>query len=696
MITRRNFLGSLSAASAMLAMQRTTNPAAALTSSLNSGAADGRPTYAVLNSLAPGAVKAEGWLGLYLDKQATGLSLHLPEIARPFTGAFWAGEENYASWWPWEQKGYWTDGALRCALVTGNQDLLKLARATVDYTLSHAFPDGYLGPALIKNGKEVDPRVDNFRWPNTVFFRAIAALGEATSDPKIAAAIQKHYLSDQGAPYGGPSRDVTNVEAMLWSYARTGDQRLLAMAEESWNGFLQSAEPGDFESGDLHPDRVFANTPINAHGVTYIEKAKLPAILYIHTGNKEYLHYALAAQKRIFDHHMLIDGIPSTSEDYRGITALDSHETCDISDHTWSWGYLLTATGDSIWADRIESAVFNAGFGAIKKDWKAHQYFSCPNQFLATQNSCHAVLAHGKGWMSYRPGHTVACCSGNVHRIFPNYAIRMWMKDKKRGLAAVLYGPSTVTAQVSQSGHRVEIKQETNYPFEEEIHFTIRCEQPLTFPLSFRIPGWCSSPHLYLNDKPLPLPPIDSGFAQLNRKFHPNDRITLVLPMRTALSHWPDNGVGVKHGPLVYSLPIKEEWTSVVIPKHSTSEFPCWNAMPAGAWGYGLTVDEDRLASEIEIKRRPMTEDPWTEPPITATVSVKKISGWELEGDQQDPNQKFTPPLPDLANNSVLAQSEHIGLAPYGSTHLRLTIFPNVNASGEPAKTTKPAYAPYT
>ena len=109
---------------------------------LNSPNTDGRPSHAALHSLPPGAVKPEGWLGLYLDKQAKGLSLHLPEVARPFTDAFWAGEENYASWWPWEQKGYWTDGALRCALVTGDQELLKVAQAPVDYTLSHAFPDG--------------------------------------------------------------------------------------------------------------------------------------------------------------------------------------------------------------------------------------------------------------------------------------------------------------------------------------------------------------------------------------------------------------------------------------------------------------------------------------------------------------------------------------------------------------------------
>jgi hypothetical protein len=692
MISRRRFLRSLSSVPVALAFHggRATALANSVLKSVEvrTGA---RPSHSALDSLPPGAIRPEGWLGLYLDKQAKGLSLHLPEVARPFTGAFWAGEENYASWWPWEQKGYWTDGALRCALVTGNQELLKVARVPVDYTLSHSFPDGYLGPALIRNGKEDDPRVDNFRWPNTVFFRAVMAKAEATNDPTIAVAIQKHYLSNQSAPYGGPSRDVTNVEPMLWAYARTRDERLLNMAEKAWAGFLESAEPGDFESGDLHPDRVFANTPINAHGVTYIEKAKLPAILYMHTGKEEYLPYALAAQKRIFDHHMLVDGIPSTTEDYRGITALDSHETCDISDHTWTWGYLLMATGAGVWADRIERAIFNAGFGAIKKDWKAHQYFSCPNQFLATQNSCHAVLAHGKSWMSYRPGHTVACCSGNVHRIFPNYAIRMWMQDAKRGLAAVLYGPSSVTAQVSQGRHRVEIKQETNYPFEEEIHFTISCEQPLTFPLSFRIPGWCSSPHFYLNDKPLLLPPVDNGFAQLNRKFHPNDRITLVLPMRTALSHWPDNGVGVEHGPLVYSLPIKEEWTSVVIPKYSTSQFPCWNAMPASPWGYGLAVGELQLASEIEIKRKPMAEDPWTEPPITMTVLLKKIAGWELAVDEKDANQKFTPPLPDVNKSSLAAETESISLVPYGSTHLRLTIFPGVSNAGDSTKAAKPA-----
>jgi uncharacterized protein len=67
-------------------------------------------------------------------------------------GAFWAGEEKAPSWWPWKQRGYWIDGALRCALVTGDQQLLRIAQAPVDYTLNHPFPDGYLGPKFMKDG----------------------------------------------------------------------------------------------------------------------------------------------------------------------------------------------------------------------------------------------------------------------------------------------------------------------------------------------------------------------------------------------------------------------------------------------------------------------------------------------------------------------------------------------------------------
>lgn len=81
-------------------------------------------------------------------------------------------------------------------------------------------------------------------------------------------------------------------------------------------------------------------------------------------------------------------------------------------------GYFLETTGDAGWADRIERCVFNAGLGSITKDFRAMQYFSCPNQFLATGSSDHNAFKYGKTWMQYRPIHETECCIGNIHRLF--------------------------------------------------------------------------------------------------------------------------------------------------------------------------------------------------------------------------------------------------------------------------------------
>jgi DUF1680 family protein len=645
-----------------------------------------RARFAAFHSLAPGDVSPEGWLRLYLRKQAQQLGGNLPKVSWPFTVNYWAGEEKtpaIEAWWPWEQKAYWIDGALRCALILQDTQLLGKALAAIDYTLDHIHPDGYLGPTF---AKDANPKMENLRWPHAIFFRALAAHAETTKDARVAACIRRHYLAEGSrASYGGPSRDVTNIESMVWAYEQTGDRQLLTMAEKAWSDFLQSAPPGDRDSGDLHPDRVFANAPITAHGVTYSEKAKLPAILYMHTGNPEYLRFALAAQDRVFNHHMLIDGVPSSTEDFRGTSPLDAHETCDITDHTWGWGYLLMATGDGRWADYIERACFNAGFGSIKKDWTGTQYFSSPNQVIATHNSSHvSFVENSEGWMAYRPnpGHDVACCGGNVHRFFPNYIARMWMVDGRGGLAAMLYGASTVRTDVGPYHQPIEIHQETNYPFGEEIRLTFRSQKPATFPLLLRIPGWCREPRLALNGESLRLSPVQKGFIRIQREFRSGDTITLTLPMQASLRPWHNDGFAFENGPLLYALPIQEHWSSVVTPKWSTKDFPEWNAIPTSPWNYAIAAKEQEAGSEIWVERRPMTEDPWIDPPITIIASMKKIFGWDLSSHPTDANRMQTPPLPTLDTGTSAAvnkiETERIALVPYGATHLRLSVFAKV------------------
>jgi hypothetical protein len=154
--------------------------------------------------------------------------------------------------------------------------------------------------------------------------------------------------------------------------------------------------------------------------------------------------------------------------------------------------------------------------------------------------------------------------------------------------------------------------------------------------------------------------------------------------MKLALSRWPQQGVGIERGPLVYSLPIDAHWTSTVVPRYSTEEFPVWEATPQSPWNYGLAVDEAKLDTTVEVKKASVPADalfdPWENPPISLTVPVRKIAEWDLQATPDKPAQKFTPTLPDLATAQISETVERVSLAPYGSTHLRLTIFPEVKS----------------
>lgn len=72
-------------------------------------------------------------------------------------------------------------------------------------------------------------------------------------------------------------------------------------------------------------------------------------------------HLALNAERKLTRDHMLPDGVPASAEALVGNgDVINSHETCDISDYTWTLEQFLLTTGEVRWADKIEKAVFNA------------------------------------------------------------------------------------------------------------------------------------------------------------------------------------------------------------------------------------------------------------------------------------------------------------------------------------------------
>jgi len=700
-INRRDFIKTAVAGSAVVA--------AGLPQFLEAEAtpSPSRP-FAELRALPPGAIRPEGWLKLHMEGQAR-LTSALADISYPFfSGTFWEGEENSPAWFTWEQKAYWVDGATRLALTLGDDNLLAKARASLDYTLNHPSKNGFLGPNFLEFGQDTG---GINRWPNTVLNRGYMALADAQPSPenvdsaRIVEALQAHYLRDK-ADYTAASRNITNVEVMLWCYGRSGDKRMLDLAQNTWDKYTEDAEaeyqaaahlPAGGATGrrrfsrhaDLAPSRVFSNTPAQSHGVSYSEISKQPAILYLYTGNEDYRKFAVAAQKRVFDYHMLIDGIPSSSEGYAGTTALDEHETCDITDHAWNWTYALQATGDGQYGDAIERACFNAHPGVTKPDWTGIQYFGSPNQVLANLNCDHGTERwFGSRRMAYQPNpaQLIGCCGGNKHRFVPNYLMNMWMQTKDNGLAATLYGPSSVTATVGSAKQKVQIKQKTNYPFEEQIRFEMKIDRPVSFPFALRIPSWCDAPRIEVNGVGIGSVRPQNGFAVVRRVFKSGDVVVLSLPMKVKATEWPENGIGVERGPLVYALPIETTWTSVAEAAYSSEDFPTWEANPAGKWNYGLALDPTKVSSQVEVAQRPFGQNlensswPWLDASVALTVPARKLEGWDYETNPKEPHQRFTPHLPPKEKIDQGSPIERITLVPFGATQLRVSIFPKLES----------------
>lgn len=632
------------------------------------------------------SIEPEGWLRLYLEKQARGLTGYPEAAGYPFNAVPFATVKRTknvhgAGWWPYEQAGYWLDGATRCAHLVKDAHLLKKVGKQIDYLLSHTDRDGFIGPPFLKEQGHVN------QWAHAVFLRALMAHHSATGDSRIPQAFRKHYRGN--ACDFGQYRETCNVEQMGWAYALTGDAALINKAKAAYRKHQTWARKNDPEY--LLETMESSSRPV-IHGVSFCEVMKLGAVMYLHTGNRRWLHATVHAFEKIDKHQMLIDGIPSSSEHLRGKDPLDSHEMCVITDYTWAAGYLLMATGDVVWADKIERAVLNAGMGSVTKDFKALQYFSCPNQVLATSVSNHNLYQAGGGWMRFAPNPGTECCSGNMHRFLPNYASRLWMSGRDGDVTACLYGPSRHTFTVKGTKTPVTIVEDTDYPFSEDIGFQVRTDTPVTFGLTLRIPGWCRGASVAVNGERQKLQVKPGTFVTIRRPFANNDRVVLHLPMQLKRTRWPKGGIGIEYGPLVFALPVDEKRSVDRKEKKQTREFPALNLEPSSAWNYAVGS-----GVTPEVVRHPVEFDPWLleTPPIELVVPARKVKGWKLEqhsryrrtfrGSQPHTGVEwvegkvtYTPQLPDQKGlkKRLSSKAESIRLVPYGATTLRVTVFP--------------------
>lgn len=213
-------------------------------------------------------------------------------------------------------------------------------------------------------------------------------------------------------------------------------------------------------------------------------------------------------------------------------------------------------TGDSKYVDVLERSLYNGALDGLSLSGDRFFYGN-------------PLASSGKHSRSEWFG--TACCPSNISRLIASLGDYIYAKSNDAVWVNLFVGSNTT---VSLKDTKVQVRQETNYPWEGNNAIHVSPDKKTKFKLNIRIPGWVqgipvpgetykyvdagtTSFQLMLNGKEVPYV-MKNGYAVIDRVWKKNDVINLILPMqvrKVIASEKVQENVGkvaLERGPLVY------------------------------------------------------------------------------------------------------------------------------------------------
>jgi hypothetical protein len=208
--------------------------------------------------------------------------------------------------------------------------------------------------------------------------------------------------------------------------------------------------------------------------------------------------------------------------------------------------------------DHIEKLWFNAAQGSRMADGRAITYLTPENRQRCNGRTPDGAQAEPRN--KFSPTHTdvAVCCNPNATNVAAMYVRGMWMRHQSGALAALLYGPCSVSTQMG--GVKVALEEKTNYPFQNAVEIVLQPERPAEFAILLRDPGWSrgtnvSSPGAQISRV--------GEYWRVSKKWNAGDTIQIRFAPIVEEVIAVNGEVALQYGALLFARPIPSNKTVI-------------------------------------------------------------------------------------------------------------------------------------
>ncbi len=591
-------------------------------------------------------IKPEGWLRRQLEIQAEGLSGSLHKIWPDVRDSGWIGGNREG----WERVPYWLDGFIPLAYLLQNEELIATAKKYVDAIVASQDDDGWICPCK----KEERAKYDT--WAIQLICKSLKVYYECSGDERIPDVIYKvmrNYYdflkSGKMKLFGwGKYRWFEAFISLNFLYERYHEQWICDLAK------IIKAQGFDYNAVTEAWKKPSHNWLRKTHIVNITMMLKSEAVSHELLG-EEYTDNA-ERLREILDKYngTAFEGFTG-DEVLSGIDPTRGTECCAVVEQMYSYEEMFAHTGDNKWAERLEVLGFNALPATLSEDMWTHQYVQQVNQ-VACQKTM--IMAP---WSTNGPyAHTFGlepnfgCCTANFNQGWPKFALSAFMHKDNTIINSVML-PSVLKEK------DVTIKLETDYPFNNKIHYRIESQKDFNFVI--RIP--CFAKNLKVNGEEAETKDLEFAISRGKTE------ITVEFEAAPYFKKRPNDLYVLQMGSLLFSVPVSYEKKMREYTKKGVErKYPyCdYQLIPQSSWNYGYASDD------FEIRFNEVGDIPFSQsnPPITIKAKMQQIE-WGLKFPYKSVCRK-TP-----KSRTPISEIRKIELCPYGCARLRMTEMPVLN-----------------